>query len=45
VTAEATRNSKTFVRLLAFLRPYKVSLGVSLLLAFASQAGTLTLGS
>jgi ABC-type multidrug transport system fused ATPase/permease subunit len=30
------------VRLLGFLRPYKMSLGISLLLAFASQAGTLT---
>jgi ABC-type multidrug transport system fused ATPase/permease subunit len=41
VTA-APRNRKTFVRLLGFLRPYKVALVVSVLLAFAAQAGTLS---
>jgi len=35
------RNRSTFFRLLGFLRPYKLSLGVSILLAFASQAGAL----
>ena len=40
VTAPA-RNRTTFVRLLAFLRPYKLSLAVSVFLAFASQAGAL----
>jgi ABC-type multidrug transport system fused ATPase/permease subunit len=35
-------NRRTFVRLLGFLRPYKLSLGASLLLAFAAQAGTLS---
>jgi ATP-binding cassette subfamily B protein len=38
----APRNRRTFVRLLGFLRPYKTSLAVSVLLAFASQAGTLS---
>jgi ATP-binding cassette subfamily B protein len=42
VTTGTPRNSKTFVRLLGFLRPYKLSLVVSLLLAFASQAGALS---
>jgi ABC-type multidrug transport system fused ATPase/permease subunit len=42
VTTGTPRNSKTFVRLLGFLRPYKFSLVVSLLLAFASQAGALS---
>src|SRR6476659_1536747 len=42
MTPEAPRHSRTFVRLLGFLRPYKVSLVVSVLLAFASQAGTLS---
>jgi ABC-type multidrug transport system fused ATPase/permease subunit len=42
VTTGAPRNRRTFVRLLGFLRPYKLSLSVSLLLAFASQAGALT---
>jgi ABC-type multidrug transport system fused ATPase/permease subunit len=41
VTA-APRNRRTFVRLLGFLRPYKVALVVSVLLAFAAQAGTLS---
>jgi ATP-binding cassette subfamily B protein len=41
VTA-APRNRRTFVRLLAFLRPYKLALAVSVLLAFAAQAGTLS---
>jgi ABC-type multidrug transport system fused ATPase/permease subunit len=35
------RNRSMFFRLLGFLRPYKLSLGVSILLAFASQAGAL----
>jgi ABC-type multidrug transport system fused ATPase/permease subunit len=35
------RNYATFVRLLAFLKPYKVTLYVSLGLAMLSQAGTL----
>jgi ABC-type multidrug transport system fused ATPase/permease subunit len=39
---EAPRHSKTAVRLLGFLAPYKLSLIVSLLLAFASQAGALS---
>src|SRR6266550_3717372 len=38
----APRNRRTFVRLLGFLRPYKVALVVSVLLAFAAQAGTLS---
>jgi ATP-binding cassette subfamily B protein len=38
----APRNSRTFVRLLGFLRPYKISLGISVLLAFAAQAGALS---
>jgi ATP-binding cassette, subfamily B, bacterial len=38
----APRNRKTFVRLLGFLKPYKLSLVVSILLAFVSQAGTLS---
>jgi ABC-type multidrug transport system fused ATPase/permease subunit len=41
MTAEI-RNRRTFVRLLGFLRPYKVSLVVSVLLAFGAQAGTLS---
>src|ERR1700688_4380656 len=40
VTAPA-RNRSTFFRLLGFLRPYSLSLGISILLAFASQAGAL----
>src|SRR5436309_1353977 len=43
MTAQAPRNRRTFVRLLAFLRPYKLSLAVSVLLAFASQAGSLSI--
>jgi ABC-type multidrug transport system fused ATPase/permease subunit len=42
MTTAPPRNRRTFVRLLGFLRPYKVSLAVSVLLAFASQAGSLT---
>ena len=38
----APRNRWTFVRLLGFLRPYKLALTVSVLLAFAAQAGTLS---
>src|SRR3954468_6764884 len=38
----APRNRSTFLRLLGFLRPYKVSLAVSVLLAFAAQSGTLS---
>jgi len=36
--ADAPRYRRTFVRLLGFLRPYKVSLAVSVVLAGASQA-------
>src|SRR6266404_6548708 len=36
------RNRSTFVRLLGFLRPYKLSLTISVFLAFASQAGALS---
>jgi ATP-binding cassette, subfamily B, bacterial len=36
------RNSHTFFRLLGFLRPYKLSLVVSVLLAFVAQAGSLS---
>jgi ATP-binding cassette, subfamily B, bacterial len=39
---EAPRHGKTFIRLLGFLAPYKLSLTVSILLAFASQAGALS---
>jgi ABC-type multidrug transport system fused ATPase/permease subunit len=42
VTTGAPRNRRTFVRLLGFLRPYKVSLAISVLLAFVAQAGTLS---
>src|SRR5437868_841595 len=42
MTTGAPRNRRTFVRLLAFLRPYKLALAVSVLLAFAAQAGTLS---
>src|SRR5581483_5640269 len=42
MTRAEPRNARTFVRLLGFLRPYKLSLVVSVLLAFASQAGSLT---
>ncbi len=42
MTTGTPRNRRTFVRLLGFLRPYKLSLSVSILLAFASQAGALT---
>jgi ATP-binding cassette subfamily B protein len=38
----APSNRTTFVRLLGFLGPYRLSLLVSLLLAFASQAGSLS---
>jgi ATP-binding cassette subfamily B protein len=39
--APAPRYRTTFFRLLAFLRPYKVSLVISILLAIASQAAAL----
>ena len=42
MTATAPRNRRTFVRLLGFLGPYKLSLALSVLLAFASQAGSLS---
>src|SRR5438876_8897910 len=42
MTAAAPRNRRTFIRLLGFLRPYKLALTVSVLLAFAAQAGTLS---
>ena len=38
---DTPRNSATFWRLLGFLRPYKLTLNVSIVLAFISQAGTL----
>jgi ABC-type multidrug transport system fused ATPase/permease subunit len=38
----APRNSHTFLRLLGFLRPYKASLTVSVLLAFVAQGGALS---
>ncbi len=38
---EAPRNSKTFLRLLGFLRPYRLSLAVSIGLAVGSQAAGL----
>jgi ABC-type multidrug transport system fused ATPase/permease subunit len=41
VTPEAPRYRTTFVRLLAFLRPYKLSLAVSVVLAVGSQAAGL----
>jgi ABC-type multidrug transport system fused ATPase/permease subunit len=41
VTPETPRPSKTFVRLLGFLRPYTFSMGVSILLAIGSQASAL----
>jgi ABC-type multidrug transport system fused ATPase/permease subunit len=40
-TRDTPRNSATFWRLLGFLRPYKLTLNVSIVLAFISQAGTL----
>ena len=39
--ADAPRNSATFWRLMRFLAPYRVSLGVSVVLAFVSQTGSL----
>jgi len=42
MAAEAPRHRRTFIRLLGFLRPYKLSLTVSVFLAFAAQAGTLS---
>jgi len=39
----ATTNRRTFVRLLGFLRPYKVSLVVSIVLAVGSQAAQIAL--
>jgi ABC-type multidrug transport system fused ATPase/permease subunit len=41
VTPETPRYSKTFVRLLGFLRPYKFSMVVSVLLAIGSQTAAL----
>jgi ATP-binding cassette subfamily B protein len=41
VTPETPRYSKTFVRLVGFLRPYTFSMGVSVLLAIGSQASAL----
>ena len=38
---DAPRYSRTFVRLLGFLRPYKLSIGVSVVLAVGSQAAGL----
>jgi ABC-type multidrug transport system fused ATPase/permease subunit len=35
------RNGRTFIRLLGFLRPYKRSLAISILLAIAAQGGQL----
>src|SRR5579862_7631883 len=42
MSTQAPRNSRTFIRLLGFLRPYKVSLSVSIVLVFIAQAGTLS---
>ena len=42
MTGQTPRNSRTFVRLLGFLGPYRLSLAVSVLLAFAAQGGTLS---
>ncbi|HEY3920522.1 MAG TPA: ABC transporter ATP-binding protein [Gaiellaceae bacterium] len=42
MATQAPRNRRTFVRLLGFLRPYKVSLSVSVVLVFIAQAGTLS---
>jgi ATP-binding cassette subfamily B protein len=39
--AESPRYRETFVRLLAFLRPYKLSMAISVVLAIASQAAGL----
>jgi ATP-binding cassette subfamily B protein len=38
----APRNSRTFVRLLGFLRPYRTAVTVSVFLAFAAQIGALS---
>ena len=38
---DAPRNSTTFVRLLGFLRPYRLSLAVSIVLAVGYQAAGL----
>jgi ABC-type multidrug transport system fused ATPase/permease subunit len=43
MTVEAVSNRRTFVRLLGFLRPYRWSLLVSVLLAVASQAAAIAL--
>ena len=40
-TRDTPRNSATFWRLIGFLRPYKLSLALSIGLAFVSQAGSL----
>src|SRR5581483_9336716 len=42
MASAAPANRKTFLRLLGFLRPYRLSLYVSLLLACASQVGALS---
>jgi ABC-type multidrug transport system fused ATPase/permease subunit len=42
MATQAPVNRKTFLRLLGFLRPYRLSLIVSLLLACASQVGALS---
>src|SRR5579862_2262010 len=38
---DTPRNSRTFIRLLGFLRPYRMSMGVSIALAIGSQAAAL----
>jgi ATP-binding cassette subfamily B protein len=38
---DAPRNRRTFVRLIGFLRPYKLSMGVSVVLAIGSQAAAI----
>jgi ABC-type multidrug transport system fused ATPase/permease subunit len=43
VTVQAVSNRRTFVRLLGFLRPYRWSLLVSVLLAVAAQAAAIAL--
>ena len=40
---EAPRYSQTFARLLGFLRPYRLSLVVSIILAVGSQAAAIAL--
>src|SRR5688572_3509350 len=43
MTVRAVSNRRTFVRLLGFLRPYRWSLLVSVLLAVAAQAAAIAL--